>query len=130
MDDLEKLKPCPFCGGEAFVQPQQGDNPKPFAWDIIHHCGNVGFIRMYPRNLDHCSTKEQAIAAWNSRASDAAILVAEKALREARDELDAYYLAEYGSDHPYHVRKLSVAKDGNPARTALSEIEKLTGGGE
>jgi len=48
----------------------------------------------------------------------------------SQDELDAYYLAEYGSDHPYHVRKLSVAKDGNPARAALSEIEKLTGGGE
>ena len=59
-----------------------------------------------------------------------ALLVAERALRETADELDAYYQAEYGGDHSYNVRKLLAAKAGNPARAALFEIEKLTGGGE
>lgn len=78
----DELKPCPFCGGRAFLQPQQGDNPKPFAWDVIHHCGNVGFIRMSPRGLDHKSTKEHAIAAWDTRAKSTEVIALRE--REAR----------------------------------------------
>lgn len=129
MTEIEKLKPCPFCGGEAFVQPQQGDNPKPFAWDIIHHCGNVGFIRMAPRDLRHLSTKEQAIAAWNTRASDAALLVAEKALRIALDDLDEW-IACKGSLEKAGFNMDDTASRADVVRAALSEIAKLTGGRE
>ena len=41
------------------------------------------------------------------------------ALREAADELDAYYRAEYPGDHPYSQRKLAEAIAANPARAAL-----------
>jgi cytochrome c556 len=41
------------------------------------------------------------------------------ALKEAADELDAYYAAEYAGDHPYMVKKLAEAKASNPARVAL-----------
>lgn len=43
------------------------------------------------------------------------------ALREAADELDAYYRAEYPGDHPYSQRKLAEAIAANPARAALEE---------
>jgi hypothetical protein len=41
------------------------------------------------------------------------------ALREAADELDAYYRAEYPGDHPYNQKKLAAAIAANPARAAL-----------
>jgi len=44
-----------------------------------------------------------------------------EALTEAADELDAYYTAEYPTDHPHNVRKLETAKAANPARAALQE---------
>jgi len=43
----------------------------------------------------------------------------EAALREAADELDAYYRAEYPGDHPYSKRRLAEAMASNPARAAL-----------
>jgi hypothetical protein len=41
------------------------------------------------------------------------------ALKEAADELDAYYATEYAGNHPYSVAKLAEAKASNPARAAL-----------
>lgn len=69
------LLPCPFCGGAAALQPIQGNNPRPFAWDVIHSCvgkGKDGFIRIGPRDAEFRSTKEMAIAAWNTRAASQA----------------------------------------------------------
>lgn len=65
---MTDLKPCPFCGGEAHFQAQQGDNPEPIAWDVVHHCAAGGFIRMDPRDSKYRSTKAEAAAAWNTRA--------------------------------------------------------------
>jgi len=44
-----------------------------------------------------------------------------EALAEAADELDAYYTAEYPTDHPHHARKPETAKAATPARAALQE---------
>jgi len=44
-----------------------------------------------------------------------------EALAEAADELDAYYTAEYPTDHAHHVRKIEPAKAATPARAALQE---------
>lgn len=43
------------------------------------------------------------------------------ALKECEAELDAYYRAEYPTDHPYHKRKLENALAANPARVALEQ---------
>jgi len=125
----DELKPCPFCGGRAFLQPQQGDNPKPFAWDVIHHCGNVGFIRMSPRGLDHKSTKEHAIAAWDTRAKSTEVIALRE--REARlVEALRFYADESGyevdlRDYGLSMTKGNVILDaGETARAALAEIEK------
>ena len=108
MTDLERLKPCPFCG-ESVEMNDYTDKPA-CAWVMIHRCKIIGPIKM-----DSYSASALA-QTWNTRASDAALLVAEKALRE---------LSFLGNgDRPGN-------SDGNMiARAALSEIEKLTGGGE
>lgn len=56
-----------------------------------------------------------------------ALIEARKALDESADELDEYYSAEYGTDHPYHVNKLAQAKAANPARAALAHIDAIMG---
>lgn len=59
----EKLKPCPFCGGEAEMQPWKYNwKLDGFIYDIVClHCG-CSFKASY------CETKEEAIAKWNARA--------------------------------------------------------------
>ena len=51
----------------------------------------------------------------------AEVIALRAALREAADELDAYYRAEYPGDRPYSQRKLAEAIAANPARAALEE---------
>jgi hypothetical protein len=48
-------------------------------------------------------------------------------LQEALDELDAYYSAEYDTDHPYHQDKLAKARDAwQHARALLASLEQET----
>ena len=66
-----KLEPCPFCGGEAFVNDDPtGNGGKP------HMSGNVGLGRLWSVECDECGAdagfwqdRNVAIAAWNSRAA-------------------------------------------------------------
>lgn len=59
-----KLKPCPFCGGEAKVDYAINDYNR---WGVsCNTCGcvvEVGFG-------DYEDTVEEAVKAWNRRASD------------------------------------------------------------
>ena len=54
----QKLKPCPFCGGEANIMHMDG---YPY-WVYCEDCG----VKVYGRILD----KEESIRAWNRRAKD------------------------------------------------------------
>ena len=58
---MEKLKPCPFCGGEALIREQT--NTLPYSFYV--RCGNPDC----PMFLATCnrSTKEDAIKLWNRR---------------------------------------------------------------
>ena len=59
---MEKIKPCPFCGGEAEVRPSylaSYSNPAPFYVRCMK-CGATG-------NL-YCATEQEAIEQWNRRA--------------------------------------------------------------
>ncbi len=54
---MSKLKPCPFCGGEARLQS--------FYKDHCVYCRkcNASTMKYYP-------TKEEAIEAWNRRVTE------------------------------------------------------------
>lgn len=56
----KELKPCPFCGGEAYVGQDEC-----WYWDWEAHCLQCGatFDTLF-------ETKKQAIEAWNRRADN------------------------------------------------------------
>jgi len=57
---MEKIKPCPFCGGEAeviYLEKLHSFRP---------HCKKIGCILWYP--IWDIETKEEAIGEWNIRA--------------------------------------------------------------
>lgn len=66
---MTELLPCPFCGGEAHTQAQQGNNARAFTFDVIHHCV-FGFIRLAHKGP--AWTEEEAVKAWNTRIPDTA----------------------------------------------------------
>ena len=60
----EKLKPCPFCGGEAYLEPAS-DTPSIV---ICMKCGARG--KWFEVSKHYCSD-EKAIEAWNRRTDNA-----------------------------------------------------------
>lgn len=54
-----KLKPCPFCGGEAKI------NRMPHLWEYSVQCNNVDCI-VHPETEGY-EKGEEAIEAWNTR---------------------------------------------------------------
>lgn len=64
---MDKLKPCPFCGGEAqLIKNEYGDNTG-YAFVICQDCGNRA--KKFSKSLDFCAV-EEAIEAWNRRADN------------------------------------------------------------
>lgn len=58
---MEKLKPCPFCGGEAFITPIITNYYEPRFTVFCKECN---------AKSKYCKDEESAIAAWNRRADD------------------------------------------------------------
>lgn len=58
MGNEMKLKPCPFCGGEAEIISMSEK--------FTVSCGTGGCMA----NISYCSDKQSAVKAWNKRASD------------------------------------------------------------
>lgn len=54
-----KLKPCPFCGGEAKI------NRMPHLWEYSVQCNDVDCI-VHPETEGY-EKREEAIEAWNTR---------------------------------------------------------------
>ena len=77
---MSELKPCPFCGKEVFLV-DVSIQPVPYArWDVCcinHDC----FLRGGANNL--YITREDAILAWNTLASESAIR--SQVIEEVRD---------------------------------------------
>lgn len=102
----DTLKPCPFCGGEAFVYPSPPRDP------MIMCGGCAGFIEGL--------TIEAAINRWNTRApvpvkplADASLI---KLLREAHAAMRAtgWHLAPSSA----------MGSDDGILETAVADIEK------
>lgn len=69
----EKLKPCPFCGGEAVVECHDED----YGDDWIVSCINLdGECEITPHTKFY-ETKQEAIEAWNRRSNQDAVLINE-----------------------------------------------------
>ena len=67
----EKLKPCPFCGGEGKIRFDIGDYRTGEYRGYYVQCGNLDVNCLASWISGGCfSTKEEAIEAWNRRAND------------------------------------------------------------
>ena len=67
----EELKPCPFCGGEAYLTPQNGD-PEDSHEVCCSNCG--GYV--------WGDSKERALSNWNRRIRDDGGIIAVPRVRE------------------------------------------------
>lgn len=60
---MAKLKPCPFCGGEARCSYR-----RPFNIVVCKKCGSHG--KMVADCYEQQDGKDEAIKSWNRRAED------------------------------------------------------------
>ena len=58
---MAELKPCPFCGGEAFVF-KITENPLPMMCAVVCKACHAG--------TNHKTTEARAVEAWNRRSND------------------------------------------------------------
>lgn len=68
---MTKLKPCPFCGGEAIMQKDRrwpdGYDDGVTTYEVI--CTNTNCV-IYRADNRYFLTKQDAINAWNRRVED------------------------------------------------------------
>lgn len=65
MSETTKLKPCPFCGGEAYTYTAYNVSKGVRREYWLVHCKKCGLN--YPQHKTYCFSEEQAIKAWNTR---------------------------------------------------------------
>jgi len=91
---MNELKPCPFCGSEAFATYKTGDD------DIRRHsvhCRDRCGAQMGSRFVGHYS-EESAVKAWNLRASEERLAAQ---LRECAETLGAAQIDEMRASRAY-----------------------------
>ena len=78
----EKLKSCPFCGGEGEIvhniymeSPDVGNARIPELDDWYIHCKKCRFARLPQWGTCNYCTKEDAIRGWNDRYMDSTNLI-------------------------------------------------------
>lgn len=83
MTQEAQLKACPFCGGEATIWKAFPQANYPWATGVEHtdSCPDAGW-----EGLCH-KTKEEAIAAWNTRIESGVVAELVEAARGLKDDL-------------------------------------------
>lgn len=64
----DKLKPCPFCGGEAYTYTAKNITKGTTREYWLVHCKECGLN--YPQYKKYCWAEEQAIEVWNRRVNN------------------------------------------------------------
>lgn len=106
----EQLKGCPFCGGKARIKTCECDDVS--FWQVT--CGNP---KCFCSSALFYSTREEAVAAWNSRPIEDAL---QKELDEARED--------NADNMEYHVAERERLKSENARlRKALFFYAELDG---
>ena len=65
---MDKLKPCPFCGGKVSLTYYSADNTYNFWHSGVNSCAAADPIRF---DGEYVKSLKEAAEAWNRRASDA-----------------------------------------------------------
>ena len=91
----EKLKPCPFCGGEAELR--RSEIPREFATRIRCKAGCVEVTKYSAWQVIDADTR--ALTAWNTRASPEPIAVNAGMVLVPREPTEAMVAAAY-KDQP------------------------------
>lgn len=114
----DELKPCPFCGGKPFIQPNGRLGYK--YWEVVcdSECDFTGPAR---------DTEEEAAAAWNRRSSAALSIeqtqpVQVKAL-EWRREAPYHVARVFGGLYAVEAWDGGVTLSGIPGRRDFKDIE-------
>lgn len=100
MTETIKLKPCPFCGGEAHIEVDDVQEPEQF-WTYSPKCEHM-YCMCYAL-FEHCSTEEEAAEIWNTRSEYTCTLVK----KEYGDPFSGVYYAYTCSECGYQVRRVS-----------------------
>lgn len=103
---------CNLCHRDNIIARLRAENFSLASWQCEFTDGKTGLVGDEHGN-QYCAMAKRV------EALTAEIERLRVALREAADELDAYYRAEYPGDHPYSQKKLEQAMATNPARAAL-----------
>lgn len=109
----EKLRPCPFCGGEANLTSDYSSEHDHTFYQVWHDCQtNPGTIRhSYGHALSlqvstpWCANEEDAVRLWNRRA--------ERTCRNASLDPECFKCSECGAED-YTSDSLTMWHEGGP----------------
>lgn len=130
----EELKPCPFCGGEAHIGTVRysrplddvswADDDAPIIGAFYGHCAKCAAGH---RNTvaGGYRTETMAIAAWNTRSTEATLRAENELMREALGRIDAFDTIP-PMDFLTTAERLecSVGEIKDIARNALAQVAK------
>lgn len=66
----KKIKPCPFCGGEARLEHPSGPYMEPYKGASMVECTNCHAMTRSFSVATEYSSDDKAIEAWNRRVKD------------------------------------------------------------
>lgn len=69
---MSELKPCPFCGGEAYARFVKDKGTFGYTSVECKKCGAVPYVHMAYNNLSKEEAVMGVVEAWNRRANDEA----------------------------------------------------------
>ena len=120
----EELKPCPFCGGEAYTEGDKSKLQDGFGFWYVsckNNCGVSGYFR----------TKEDAIKAWNRRYNENGVNREKPKENETwRHFKGKLYTTLYVAKHTETGEELVIYKNGNgdifarPLSMFMSEVDR------